>query len=973
MFEQRLILNRYRIIGKAGAGGYATVQHAFDTRLKRDVAIKCIPLSKSQALSAQPHDVHASRAIRNEAQGAYDAYGEDLFDEYYDDEYVEYEEVMPVEPSFLKKKEERAAMRAAAKRQQKSRYGDRGRHYVTGGVAQSRPLSTVTAARAMRTSKNSYAVNTADIAKLAGQLPGVISGAGHTKIAGIDDAVDIDASLMEGAATAHGSSHSSSRSGIGTDATASDEVSGFVPIPSFLDRQASKASVGAATSSTRGNASLPVIAPISSIDAPLSAHPSASGKDAARQRGQVVKRTRIKDPDFIQMHAQAAKRAASGFDDIAAKTRSQEPLDDENIPGLEEARTAAHLNDANIVTVYDCVVEDGMAYVIMEYVEGKTLARVMKELENDITLDMITSVFLSVSHALQVAHKAGVLHLDIKPENVVINKEGVVKVTDFGLSALMDASGQGTTGGGTIGYMPLEQMRQQPLDVRTDEWALASLTYEMLSGVNPFRARTLEGAAAAIENAELILPSVCWDVEEEIDDVMFIALDPDLDQRYSNVKDFAEDLKPFLGSAKDGKKQLADVVVNGVAVDDVEFEDEPSANISQRTGQRRSEPLPQEPKARAYKVPFVDKLGNRGMDIVMRIVAVLATCMMNVISMMNFRFGFTGPASSSATSSAGFGAANTGAQNGLSVGDALSDPRGAAANIASNIVDGIGTGFTSSYTTMYGDASIFGLFSIAPVVAWALLAVFAVVTFIRPRFGMPLSYLAFFVMLVFNQAWTSAFLILVATGAWWWFFGRSSDLECTVVLLQPLFGSVGFASIVAVVAGAFLDVKQALFACIMAGISAIVFASLGSGDVMNWAVYSNFIVAINPSIAGPSIMNGLIATLTTASNLCVIASWLVGAVLFALLCWKGTRSFDILGSVACGACILFGILFMPVVIGVKEPLSALQIAGSLVPAVIGVVLALMSVPDRVRTDYDLPVVEPESTKSGSLSDEEDEG
>ena len=81
-----------------------------------------------------------------------------------------------------------------------------------------------------------------------------------------------------------------------------------------------------------------------------------------------------------------------------------------------------------------------------------------------------------------VAHKAGVLHLDIKPDNIIVNVEGQAKVTDFGLATLADASGAGTTGGGTIGYMPLEQMRREPLDARTDEWSLASVTYEMLTG-----------------------------------------------------------------------------------------------------------------------------------------------------------------------------------------------------------------------------------------------------------------------------------------------------------------------------------------------------------------------------------------------------------------------------------------------------------------------------------------------------------
>ena len=78
------------------------------------------------------------------------------------------------------------------------------------------------------------------------------------------------------------------------------------------------------------------------------------------------------------------------------------------------------------------------------------------------------------------------LHLDIKPANVLINRQGEVNVTDFGLATLADANGTGRAGGGTIGYMPPEQMRSEALDARCDEWALASLTYEMLVGDNPF-------------------------------------------------------------------------------------------------------------------------------------------------------------------------------------------------------------------------------------------------------------------------------------------------------------------------------------------------------------------------------------------------------------------------------------------------------------------------------------------------------
>ena len=100
---------------------------------------------------------------------------------------------------------------------------------------------------------------------------------------------------------------------------------------------------------------------------------------------------------------------------------------------------------------------------------------------------MAAAVFGSVAHALEVAHENQVLHLDIKPDDVLINRQGQVKVTDFGLATLADAGGFGAAGGCTIGYMPLEQMRGVSLDARCDEWALASVTYEMLAGENPFQ------------------------------------------------------------------------------------------------------------------------------------------------------------------------------------------------------------------------------------------------------------------------------------------------------------------------------------------------------------------------------------------------------------------------------------------------------------------------------------------------------
>lgn len=286
-----------------------------------------------------------------------------------------------------------------------------------------------------------------------------------------------------------------------------------------------------------------------------------------------------------------------------------------HLPGLDEARTAAMLTDSNIVAVYDFEVQDCTAYLIMEYIEGITLSTLLRNYGDYLTLDIAAAVFSSIAHALEVAHDNQVLHLDIKPDNVLINRQGQVKVTDFGLATLADASGFGAAGGGTIGYMPLEQMRGQSLDVRCDEWALASVIYEMLTGENPFLASDLTHAEGAIEDAELVLPSLCWDdLDAAIDDVVFYALDPDREERYATVADFAEEMEPFLGNVKQGHRELA-VIVGDAQDDDVqEGEDEESF---------------------APRIPLRDRLGPRQMAIAAHIVGAAGSALVAFIALAN--------------------------------------------------------------------------------------------------------------------------------------------------------------------------------------------------------------------------------------------------------------------------------------------------------------------------------------------------
>jgi hypothetical protein len=226
-------------------------------------------------------------------------------------------------------------------------------------------------------------------------------------------------------------------------------------------------------------------------------------------------------------------------------------------PGLEEARTAALLSNPSIVGVLDFEHDDDNAYIIMKYVDGPTLGELLDHGDRVLDLDIVAAVVASVSEALEYAHENQVLHLDIKPDNILIDRSGQIMVSDFGVAQIASPSGYGTAYGGTIGYMPPEQMSGGRLDERTDEWAFASVVYEMLCGRNPFASKTIEGSLDAIMNGEFYEPSALRpDLDPAVDDALFIALSPRMEERFPSVAEFTDDLLVHLGNPAAGRKKL---------------------------------------------------------------------------------------------------------------------------------------------------------------------------------------------------------------------------------------------------------------------------------------------------------------------------------------------------------------------------------------------------------------------------------
>ncbi|MDP2182086.1 MAG: serine/threonine-protein kinase [Actinomycetota bacterium] len=281
-------------------------------------------------------------------------------------------------------------------------------------------------------------------------------------------------------------------------------------------------------------------------------------------------------PLILDRYRPLTELATGGFGEVtlAYDTRMQRRVAIKRLPfphdrsghpvtpaGLAEARTAALLNHPSIVTVYEWDTDDDEAFIIMEYVDGASLADLLDAYRGPLDDDEAAAVIEAVASALEFAHDNGVLHLDIKPENVLITRDGRVKVTDFGVATLSAASGHGPAVGGTLGYMPLEQLRTERVDERTDVWAFGALAFEILTNANPFVADSIEGA---IFKAEIVEPPAAGEFEPSIppaiDHILAAALETHRTDRYSGVTEFANRLLDHLGDASAGRESLADAI-----------------------------------------------------------------------------------------------------------------------------------------------------------------------------------------------------------------------------------------------------------------------------------------------------------------------------------------------------------------------------------------------------------------------------
>jgi serine/threonine protein kinase len=210
-----------------------------------------------------------------------------------------------------------------------------------------------------------------------------------------------------------------------------------------------------------------------------------------------------------------------------------------------EARAQANLNHANLAVLYAFLVEDGTAFMVMEFVEGQTFEQMIRA-RGPVPPETALPLFKQALMGVGAAHRMGIVHRDIKPSNIMLNSAGVVKVMDFGIAKVVGTRGMTRTGMqlGTPAYMAPEQIQNKPIDTRTDIYALGITLYQMLSGQLPFQHESdFETMNSQVAATPPPMQQMFPYAPIQYQNVVMKALEKDPNNRFQTVEEFSAALE----------------------------------------------------------------------------------------------------------------------------------------------------------------------------------------------------------------------------------------------------------------------------------------------------------------------------------------------------------------------------------------------------------------------------------------------
>ena len=234
--------------------------------------------------------------------------------------------------------------------------------------------------------------------------------------------------------------------------------------------------------------------------------------------------------------------------DVAVKVLKSEFAEDAGFVSKfrAEAQSAAGLEHPNIVNIYDVGSEDGMYYIVMEYVEGITLKTYIEK-KGHLNYKEVISIAIQVGRGIEAAHSKGIIHRDIKPQNIIISHEGKVKVTDFGIARAASSNTMSADVMGSVHYSSPEQARNGYVTAQSDIYSLGIVMYEMATGVVPFDGETAVQIAIQHLQGEMTPPSkLIEDIPVSIEKIILKATQKSPERRYSDMGELLVDLKKAL-------------------------------------------------------------------------------------------------------------------------------------------------------------------------------------------------------------------------------------------------------------------------------------------------------------------------------------------------------------------------------------------------------------------------------------------
>ena len=250
---------------------------------------------------------------------------------------------------------------------------------------------------------------------------------------------------------------------------------------------------------------------------------------------------------------------------VAIKVLKQEFSEDVNFVTKfrTEAQSAAGLEHPNIVNIYDVGSQEGMYYIIMEYVEGITLKTYIEK-KGQLTFKEAISIAIQVGRGIEAAHKKNIIHRDIKPQNIMISTEGKVKVMDFGIARAATSNTINSDVMGSVHYSSPEQARNGFVDGRSDIYSLGIVMYEMVTGRVPFDGDTTVAVAIQHLQEEMVAPSAyAPNLPVSLEKIILKCTQKNADRRYQTMGDLLLDLKKSLINPDEDFVTLVDPNVGG--------------------------------------------------------------------------------------------------------------------------------------------------------------------------------------------------------------------------------------------------------------------------------------------------------------------------------------------------------------------------------------------------------------------------